>query len=114
MVKKHRKYRKKNKRKNMRETRKGKDVVLTKAENDACWKWARSVGKERPPKEQVNKPVFCPACKKVYCLGYDNIDQYCKDNDFGDCPYFVGCKKEVIGKRTCKKCRRTKNVSIRM
>ena len=49
-------------------------------------------------KKNVNHKVFCTACQRSYCLGYDFVDVYCET-----C-YYKGCIKESKGRRTCQKC----------
>lgn len=66
-----------------------------------AWQIARAMAQEPVDKTNCNAKVYCPSCKKTYCLGFDMVDQYCKGET--DCFYYP-CVKEHTGRRTCQKC----------
>lgn len=97
-----------------RKKNKIKKIRLSDVENDACWKWAREMTKPKFPREWINKKVYCEVCNQSYCLGYDEVDQFCRDcfiqankkkiEAIGG--IFTGCQKENTGKRVCQSCSR--------
>ena len=70
-----------------------------------AWEMARIMTKRDWDKTYVNVKSRCTKCTKSYCLGFNNVIQYCSD-----CFYFP-CVKELQSIRTCRKCRREEDAS---
>jgi hypothetical protein len=47
-----------------------------------------------------NVHVYCKECNQEYCLGFDGVDQFCRDCFYKNC-----CQKECTGGRTCQHCK---------
>ena len=80
----------------VRTVKKEKDNI-----NELAWKFARAMAKIPVDKSNCNHKVWCKECKQAYCLGFDMVDQFCRD-----CFYKNGCVKEIQGDRTCQHCER--------
>lgn len=93
-----------------RQKRKASKPVI--GDNDLAWAMAKIMTAQKPNKEHVNNKVYCEVCKQAYCLGNDNVDQFCRDCYYMESKerveamggIFTGCQKELIGRRVCKHC----------
>lgn len=87
-------------RKQRKQKRKKQEIKPGKIDNDLIWEFARAMAKTiKFDRNLVNKKVFCKGCSQKYCLGFDGVEQFCRD-----CFYLNGCQKETIGGNTCRYC----------
>jgi len=60
----------------------------------ACKKIARQLSKGEA--FEPNKKFHCPMCGQYWCMGFDNITQYCRDCFYREC-----CSKLSKGEKPC-------------
>lgn len=87
-----------------------------KALSKLAWSMARVMTKRTVSSADRNKHVWCPTCKQGFCLGFDGIDQFCRDCFYK--PYEIdgqhaGCIKECEGSRVCQHCEEEKHAKER-
>ncbi len=88
---------------------------LPESLNKLAWQMARAMTKlERPPdsKKWLHQKVYCPICKRAYCLNASFQDAYCADcyinknkKAIEDSDgIFAGCQKPIVAKKSCQLC----------
>jgi hypothetical protein len=88
----------KKKRRAKRNGRKKSPKRLSSSLNELAWKMARAMTKIEPDREYTNRKSHCDKCGQTFCLGFDNVEQSCKDCFYHPCP------KEMAFHRNCRNC----------
>lgn len=94
-----RKRRKKEKRKKDR-----RSYARRKKDDDDNKELAKAIVALLPKRivEHINKKFLCDHCQLYYCVGFDGVDEFCRE-----CFFKLGCKKLASGAiKQCNFCKR--------
>jgi len=88
-------------RKEKKQKRKAKraPTKISSSLNGLAIEMSKLMTAQRPSSKLVNMKSYCEKCKQGFCLGFDNVEQFCIDCFYKNC-----CKKDTEFKRFCRNC----------